>query len=271
MHHTCPSPPAAPGDYEDRSYQVVFNVTTQMGTLVVFTETDNIIEKDENFTAVLSVPAGLPRVFEGTPSEATVTILDQTTAEVYFDPATYNVTEGQPADLILRLTRDVDPSVTIIVRVQTRDGSATGVYTWKYHPTQTCTKTKTWNYIAFLPCSLQMVPTTLVVCTLPYSVVAALLVCECQHYPIMFLKDWRPSPVLSKYLLKPPPTTESQPAHLTLQLPTLQMLPVSLAFVQQATLHTSSICTYIDNAQLYLLVLVCQSMSLAAGVLLLVT
>ena len=143
MHHTCPSPPAAPGDYEDRSYQVVFNVTTQTGTLVVHTETDNVIENNENFTAVLSVPVNLPRVFEGTPSEATVTILDQTTAEVYFDPATYNVTEGQPADLILRLTRDVDPSVTIIVRVQTRDGSATSVYTSKYHPTQTCTKTKT--------------------------------------------------------------------------------------------------------------------------------
>ena len=129
MHQMCPSLPAAPGDYEDRSYQVVFNVTTQMGTLVVHTETDNIIENDENFTAVMSVPAGLPRVFEGTPSAATVTILDRTTSEVYFDPATYNVTEGQPADLILRLTRDVDPSVTIIVRVQTRDGSATGAYT----------------------------------------------------------------------------------------------------------------------------------------------
>ena len=120
----------------------MFNVTTQTGTLVVHTETDNIIENDEDFTAVLSVPAGLPRVFEGTPSEATVTILDQTTAEVYFDPATYNVTEGQPADLILRLTRDVDPSVTIIVRVQTRDGSATGVYT-SNNSAQTCTKTKT--------------------------------------------------------------------------------------------------------------------------------
>ena len=221
MHHTRPSPPAAPGDYEDRSYQVVFNVTTQTGTLVVFTEPDNIIENDEDFTAMLSVPAGLPRVFEGTPSEATVTILDQTTAEVYFDPATYNVTEGQPADLILRLTMDVDPSVTIIVRVQTMDGSATGVYTSKYHPTQTCTKTQIHVYCVSLPCSLQMVPTTLVVCTLPHSVVAALLVCECQHGPIRFLKDWRPSPVLSKYLLKPPPTTESQPAHLTLQLSTL--------------------------------------------------
>ena len=137
MRHTCPSPPAALGDYEDRSYQVVFNVTTQTGTLVVHTETDNIIENDEDFTAVLSVPAGLPRVFEGTPSEATVTILDRTAAEVYFDPATYNVTEGQPADLILRLTRDVDPTVTIIVMVQTVDGSAIGVYTWKYNPTQT--------------------------------------------------------------------------------------------------------------------------------------
>ena len=130
-------------------------------------------------------------------------------------------------------------------------------------------------YIYYLyiysPYSLQILLTTLVVCTLPHSVVAALLVCECQHCPIMFLKDWRPSLVLSKYLLKPQPTTESLPAHLTLQLSTLWMLPVSLAFVQHAMLHTSSICTYIDNAQLYLLVLVCQSMSLAAGVLLLVT
>ena len=127
-----PISPAAPGDYEDRSYQVVFNVTTQTGTLVVHTETDNIIENYEDFTAVMSVPAGLPCVFEGTPSGANVTILDRTTAEVYFDPTTYNVTEGQPADLILRLTRDVDPLVTVIVMVQAMDGSATGVYTWNY-------------------------------------------------------------------------------------------------------------------------------------------
>ena len=100
-----------------------------MGTFVVHTEADNVIENDEDITAVLSVPAGLPRVFAGTPSEATVTILDQTAAEVYFDPATYNVTEGQPADLILRLTRDVDPSVTIIVVVQIMQGSR-GAYTF---------------------------------------------------------------------------------------------------------------------------------------------
>ena len=119
----------------------MFNVTTQTGIIVVHTETDNFIENDEDFTAVLSVPARLPCVFEGTPSVANITILDQTTVEVYFNPATYNVTEGQPADLILRLTRDVDPSVNIIVMVQTMDGSATGVYTWKCHPTQTCAKT----------------------------------------------------------------------------------------------------------------------------------
>ena len=128
---TCLSTSAAGDDYEYRSYQVEFNVTTQTGTLVVHTEADNIIENDEDFTAVLSVPAGLPRVFEGTPSEATITILDQTTAEVYFDPATYNVTEGQPADLILRLTREANTTVTIIVMVQTMNGFATGVYTWK--------------------------------------------------------------------------------------------------------------------------------------------
>ena len=106
----------------------MFNVATQTGTLVVQTETDNIIESDEDFTAVLSVPAGLPHVFMGTPSQTNVTILDQTTAEVYFDPATYNVTEGQTVELILKLTRDMDPSITIIVMVQTVNGTATGVY-----------------------------------------------------------------------------------------------------------------------------------------------
>ena len=134
MHHTfLLSTPAAPGDYQDRSYQVEFNVTTQSGMLVVYAETDDILENDEDFKAVLSVPAGLPRVFAGTPSEATVTILDRTAAEVYFDPDVYNVTEGQTANLILRLTRDVDPSVTINVMVQTVDGSATGVYKKNAH------------------------------------------------------------------------------------------------------------------------------------------
>ena len=59
--------------------------------------------------------------------------------------------------------------------------------------------------------------------------VATLLVCQCQQCPIMFLRDWRPSQLLSKCLLKPPPTTESQPAHL--HLLTLEMLPVSLPFM----------------------------------------
>ena len=121
--------PAAQRDYEDRSYRVEFNVTTQRGTLVVHAEKDNILENDENLKAVLSVPAGVPRVSEGTPSEATVTILDRTAAEVYFDPDIYCVLEGQPVDLTLKLTAEVDPSVTVIVMVQTMDGTAVGVYT----------------------------------------------------------------------------------------------------------------------------------------------
>ena len=138
MHHTfLLSTPADPGDYQNRSYQVEFNVTTQSGMLVVYAETDDILENDEDFKAVLSVPAGLPRVFAGTPSEATVTILDRTAAEVYFDPDVYNVTEGQTANLILRLTKGMDPSVTIIAMVQTMDGSATGMCmknTYHQHP-----------------------------------------------------------------------------------------------------------------------------------------
>ena len=130
LHSVCTflCTPAAPGDYDISLHQVEFNVTTQSGTFVVHAKMDNILEEnDENFKAVLSVPAGVPRVFARTSSEATVTILDRTAAEVYFDPDVYNVTEGQPANLVLKLTKDVDPSTTIIVMVQTMDGSATGV------------------------------------------------------------------------------------------------------------------------------------------------
>ena len=122
------STPAAPGDYQDRSYQVEFNVTTQSGTLVVYAKTDNILENDEDFKAVLSVPAGLPRVLAGTPSEANVTILDRTAAEVYFDPDAYHVMQGQTANLILKLTTNMDPSLTIIMFVNTIDGSAKGMF-----------------------------------------------------------------------------------------------------------------------------------------------
>ena len=121
--------PAASGDYESRSYRVEFNVTTQSGTLIVQTVEDNILEKDEQLKAVLSVPSSSPRVSEGTLAEAIVTIRDQTSAEVHFDSSTYSVPEGQPANLTLKLTGDVDLNVTIIVRVQTMDGSAIGVYT----------------------------------------------------------------------------------------------------------------------------------------------
>ena len=131
MHHTLLlSTTTAPGDYQNRSYQVEFNVTTQSGTLVVYAKTDNILENDEDFKAVLSVPAGLPRVFAGTPSEATVTILDRTAAKVYFEPDVYNVTQSQTANLTLKLTTNMDPSLTIIMFVNTMDGSAKGIYVY---------------------------------------------------------------------------------------------------------------------------------------------
>ena len=120
--------PVAPGDYVDRDYRVVFDVATQRGTLNLMTDSDSILEDDELFMAVLSVPAGFPRVSEGSPSEAIVIIEDQTAAQVFFDPDLYPVLEGQVANLTLRLTVDVDLSITIIVMVQTMDGTSIGVY-----------------------------------------------------------------------------------------------------------------------------------------------
>ena len=129
---SAPYPPlsttTAPGDYKNTSYQAEFNVTTQSGTIVVYAKTDNILENDEDFKAMLSVPAGLPRVFAGTPSEATVTILDRTAAKVYFDPDAYHVTQGQTANLTLKLTTNMDPSLTIMMFVNTIDGSAKGMF-----------------------------------------------------------------------------------------------------------------------------------------------
>ena len=127
MHHTfLLSTPAAPGDYQDRSYPVEFNVTTQSGTLVVHSGTDDILENDEDFKAILSVPAGLPRVFAGTPSEATVTILDRTAAEVYFDPDVYIVNEGNNVTLTLRT--NVTGNKRFEIFVNTVDDSAVSMY-----------------------------------------------------------------------------------------------------------------------------------------------
>ena len=119
--------PVAPGDYVDRNYQIVFDVATQTGTLNVMTESDSILEDDELFMAVLSVPADVPRVSESSLSEAIFTIVDQTTAQVFFDPDLYPVLESQVVNLTLKLTVDVDPSVTCIVMVQTMDRTSTGV------------------------------------------------------------------------------------------------------------------------------------------------
>ena len=124
---------------------IIIPAGSSAATGVVAIINEEIYEGDEDFFLDFSVAGdsetygiteGSPRVFAGIPSEATVTILDRTAVEVYFDPDVYNVTEGQTANLILRLTRDVDPSVTIIVMVQTMDGSATGVYMKNahYHP-----------------------------------------------------------------------------------------------------------------------------------------
>ena len=77
---------------------------------------------------MLSVPADVPRVFAGTPSETTFTILDRTAAKVYFEPHAYSVLEGQTVSLTLKLSMNVDPSVTVIVMVQTINGSAQGMY-----------------------------------------------------------------------------------------------------------------------------------------------
>ena len=114
----------APGDYEDRDYVVSFDVQTQMGMLIVHANDDMILEDPEMFLARLTIPSQLERVVEGVPSEAKITIIDRTPAEVFFDPTMYPIDEGEDANLILKLTREVATGVTIVVQFVTQNGTA---------------------------------------------------------------------------------------------------------------------------------------------------
>ena len=94
---------------------------------IILIVNDSILEPDEFFTATLSLheEAAMLGVKPGNDREATVTIKDDDSKIVNFNPTEYSVSEdGTSAVLMLMLNAPAGENC--IVQVQTRDGSALG-------------------------------------------------------------------------------------------------------------------------------------------------
>ena len=100
-----------------------FNPGSQIATLEVRTNTDNVLEMSESFIAMVTAP-DTDRLTLCDPSNSSVTIEDGTTAEVFFSPPEYGVKEGETVGLMLQLTTDVAPGVSYEVTVVLVNGTA---------------------------------------------------------------------------------------------------------------------------------------------------
>ena len=91
----------------------------------VKTSSDDIIELNEYFMAMLVVEGSDDLLLACEPSKANVTIVDKTIATVFFRPSEYGVTEGEVAILMLEISVEVAPDVNITVFVFPNNGTAT--------------------------------------------------------------------------------------------------------------------------------------------------
>jgi hypothetical protein len=114
-------------DYEDSSpYTVMFNAGSMTATLPITINTDNTVERSEEFRASLSVPESSRNIGVQAcdPSIAMVTIQDTNgVVEVFFNPNSTTVVEGDRAKLTLFTDRDF--SFNFTVDVMTMDITAT--------------------------------------------------------------------------------------------------------------------------------------------------
>jgi hypothetical protein len=113
-------------DYRGQSFPVTFPpLTTSMSFLVPIIS-DDVFEPDEAFTLQLEAPQNMDGMCRdvrlGNPDRATILIRNDDSVNVYFDPDTYNVTEGETA--IITLRADSNFTVLFDVNVTLRDGSA---------------------------------------------------------------------------------------------------------------------------------------------------
>ena len=118
---------------------VTFEAGSTRATVNVQITDDNVVESEEDFTAVLSSSESNVMIGENT---ATVSVLDNDGSlhflkgmfqffsllvVVSFDPTSYTVTEGEDGFAELTLVRSGDTSGATVVTVTTADGSATGI------------------------------------------------------------------------------------------------------------------------------------------------
>ncbi len=113
----------APGDYFSTAGTVNFADGQTSQTFTVPINDDSLFEGNENFSVTLSAPTGGATL--GTPSTATVTIVDNDTAPtVQFSSSTYSVNEnGGTANLTVTLS--AASGVAASVDYATADGTAT--------------------------------------------------------------------------------------------------------------------------------------------------
>ena len=111
----------------DYTAQAAATVTIAAGsksaTLTVQTATDSLVEGNETFTATISagnLPTGV--TLDSGKKTVTVTITDDDTAKLGFDPATESVNEGSAATFTVKLTEEAASDV--VFSWQTADGSA---------------------------------------------------------------------------------------------------------------------------------------------------
>ena len=87
---------------------------------------DTTAEPTEDFSAVLTIPATAASqgITKGAADTATISILDEDTVEVVFNPTQYTVNEGDGV-VTLTLNADNPASFEYTVEVVTQDGTAT--------------------------------------------------------------------------------------------------------------------------------------------------
>ena len=117
---------AESGDYSGGSNRsVTFKSGDTSETLTIITREDSDCDDETVNLGFGTLPSG---VSEGSPSTATLTILDNDTCEVSFGSSSYSVTEGSSVDITVSLTHTTSLSPEIPITV-TRGTAESGDYT----------------------------------------------------------------------------------------------------------------------------------------------
>jgi len=118
---------AAGQDYTGGSYTATFLAGQTTASVSIPIINNTTAEPTEDFSAVLTIPAtaASQNITKGAADTATISITDDDTVEVVFNPTQYSVNEGDGV-VTLTLNADKPASFEYTVEVETQDGTATG-------------------------------------------------------------------------------------------------------------------------------------------------